>query len=113
MNIVDLAKYLYFCKSTSKRQGPPKGYPSKRSEYAVPHEWKLPVDKEHIHAAISYFSSTHFSSPEDKRLAAARIRRAAKKHGVKINDTDAIMQKDGYAAEAFGDSAGSISGVVT
>jgi len=55
--------------------------------YADPVNKKYPLDAEHIHAAIAYFSKPKNQakySPEERKLMWGRIRRAAKKHGVEM-----------------------------
>src|SRR6185369_3969903 len=37
-------------------KSPPKGYPSDKSEYADPENYKYPIDAEHIQAAIGYYN---------------------------------------------------------
>lgn len=75
-----------------ERDSPPKGYPKDKSEYAVPDEYRFPIDGKHIHAAISYFPKHKFKSPAQKRSAAKRILSAAKKHGVHVGDDDAVAR---------------------
>ena len=71
------------------RESLPKGYPTDRSEYADPENWKYPIDRGHIHAAISYFSKPtnagQYPERKQKRIW-ARIRRAAEKFGVELGD---------------------------
>lgn len=79
-------------RKAEKRDSPPKGYPKDKSEYAVPDEYRFPIDGKHIHAAISYFPKHKFKSPAQKRSAAKRILSAAKKHGVHVGDDDAVAR---------------------
>ena len=68
----------------------PKGYPQTKSEYADPKNKKYPVDtKEHVRAAWSYINMPknrrQYSSSELSAIE-GRIKSAAKKLGVDIND---------------------------
>jgi len=71
---------------------PPKKYreggATKRSDYAVPDEYKYPIDTEkHVRAAISYFSNPKNAgkySVSKQKTIWARIRRAAKKFKIEI-----------------------------
>lgn len=83
-----LAKKL----SQGQHKTPPKGYPTDRSEYAVPEDYEFPIDRKHIHAAISYFPKHHWKSGEHKRSAAKRILAAAKKFGVKVGKDDDVAR---------------------
>lgn len=70
------------------RKSPPKGYPQERSQYAVPDKWMFPIDRKHIHAAISYFPSHHWKDA-DKGAAGRRIMAAARRFGVHVSpDSD-------------------------
>lgn len=66
---------------------PPKGYPSEKSQYAIPSEYKYPLDTEkHVRAAMAYFSKAKNSgrySSEEQRSIWRRILHAAKKMGIK------------------------------
>lgn len=75
-----------------ERKSPPEGYPKDRSEYAVPEEYEFPIDEEHIHPAIDYFSKHPFKSADQKRHAAKRILSAAKKHGVHVSDDSDVAR---------------------
>ena len=81
------------------RQGehhtPPKGYPRDRSQYADPEHYMYPIDRKHIHAAISYFPKHHWSSGEHKQKAARRILNAARRYGVHVAADDAVSQAAG------------------
>lgn len=72
-----------------------KGYPKKESQYAdkQARPAKFPVDsKEHVHAAISYFSKGHFGSASEKKSTARRILSAAKKFGVNVSKDSAVYK---------------------
>ncbi len=62
-------------------------------EFADPVNYKYPIDRAHIHAAIAYFSKAHnreaggYSDEEQKKIW-GRIKAAAKKYGVEINPKD-------------------------
>lgn len=73
-------------KAADERKSPPKGYPKDKSDYALPDTYEFPIDAEHIHAAISYFHSHRFSDEAQKRSAARRIMRAARKHNVEVSE---------------------------
>jgi len=71
--------------------------------YADPVNKKYPLDAEHIHAAIAYFSKPKNQakySPEERKLMWGRIRRAAKKHGVEM------------ASKSFGERWGIVKGLI-
>ena len=56
-------------------------------EYADAKNKKYPLDADHIHAAISYWGMAKNRakySPEDQKKISAKIRAAAKKHGVEM-----------------------------
>src|SRR5215475_3392283 len=60
-------------------------------EFADEKNKKYPLDKEHIHAAISYWGMPKNRakySAEDQKKITARIRAAAKKHEVEMADGD-------------------------
>ncbi|MFC4453835.1 DUF6582 domain-containing protein [Deinococcus sonorensis] len=53
----------------------------------------LPIhDDEHIRNAAARFSQTHFESTEARQQAAKHIVTAAQRHGVELNQDDAVMQ---------------------
>src|SRR5689334_13331787 len=55
------------------------------SEYAFPEGRKLPIhDASHVRNAIARFDQTQGMSPEQKKAAWARIKRAAKKFGIEV-----------------------------
>lgn len=72
--------------------------------FAVPpkgdeEDGKLPLnDASHVANAIARFNQTHFSSPEEKNTARAKIRAAAKKFGVEIGPDSPVAEE----SEAFG-----------
>lgn len=68
---------------------PQKGYPKDRSDYAIPDEYKYPIDtEEHVRAAISYFSkpkNARMYSREKQLVIWGRIKSAAKKYGIELS----------------------------
>src|SRR5215472_12249402 len=65
---------------------------------------RYPIDtEEHARAAWSYINKAHNAaqySSEDLKKVKNAIRRAAKKHGIKIADSEEEKAKDGYKEEA-------------
>ena len=58
---VEEAVYMKDIKAITEKEGapksPPKGYPTDRSQYADPKNYKYPIDNEkHVRAALSYFN---------------------------------------------------------
>ncbi|MDE3023210.1 MAG: hypothetical protein KGI54_15400 [Pseudomonadota bacterium] len=87
--INDVFKEITFVKAADERKSPPKGYPEDKREYALPDTYEFPIDREHIHAAISYFSKHNWRETGQKKSAAKRIMAAAKKFGVDVDkDSD-------------------------
>jgi hypothetical protein len=73
---------------TGAHRTPPKGYPEKRSQYAIPSEYKYPLDTaKHVRAAIVYFTKHRgqYSLDEQKSIW-KRIIRAAKKFGIEVSE---------------------------
>jgi hypothetical protein len=72
-------------------KSPPKGYPSSRSQYADPKNYKYPLDTEkHVRAALGYFSKPANRSkggytPEEQKFMWRRIIRAAKKYDIELS----------------------------
>lgn len=68
---------------------PPKGYPKEKSQYAIPSEYKYPLDTEkHVRAAMGYFSkpkNASIYSKEEQKSIWNRIKRAAKKMGIEVS----------------------------
>lgn len=90
-----------------KHDSPPKGYPKDRNQYAVPETYDFPInDTAHTRAAITYFDKHPWKSREQKREAAKRILRAAKKFGIDVSDKDNVS----LAAKAGGTFASVGSG---
>jgi hypothetical protein len=82
---------------------PPKGYPKNANEYADPERKAYPIDKKHIHAAITYFGKYAKNySPEERKRIARRILNAAKKYGVNISDTSTVKKAAQAAAPLQG-----------
>jgi hypothetical protein len=56
-------------------------------------ERHLPInDEEHVRNAAARFNQTDFDEPGAKAAAARKILSAAKKHGVEIDDDDAVAK---------------------
>lgn len=71
----------------------PKGYPDKSSEYADPKRKAYPIDRKHIHAAITYFGKyAHRYSPEERKRIAGRILNAAKKFGIEVGKNSEVRE---------------------
>lgn len=78
---------------SSIRENPPKKYKdlgiTSRSQYAVPSEFKYPLDTEkRVRAAISYFSqpeNANVYNTEDQKKIWSRITSAAKKHKISLS----------------------------
>lgn len=82
-------------KSTARggHDSPPKGYPEERSEYALPASYQFPLDKEsRVRSAISYFHKHPFKDSAEKRSAAKRIMRAAKKYDIEVGKEDDVYR---------------------
>jgi hypothetical protein len=47
---------------TNSHKSPPKGKPQNKALYADPENYKYPIDRKHIHAAISYFNQGDMQS---------------------------------------------------
>lgn len=67
---------------------PPAGYPKEPEKYAIPAEYKYPIDtEEHVRAAMSYFSKPANAGEYSKAQQKAiwhRIVEAAKKLGIEV-----------------------------
>lgn len=75
-------------------KSPPKGYPKDKNKYAIPDEFKYPIDtKAHVQAAMSYWSNPKnrkgYSMEEQKKIA-QRISSAAKKFKKEVNPEKTI-----------------------
>jgi hypothetical protein len=56
-------------------------------------ERHLPInDEDHVRNAIARFNQTDFDEPGDKSAAARKILGAAKKHGIDVDDSDAVAK---------------------
>jgi hypothetical protein len=56
-------------------------------------ERHLPIhDEEHVRNAIQRFSRTHFESEQAKERAAKAILKAAREHGVEVDEDDDVMK---------------------
>ena len=84
----ELAEALY--KAIKPRKSPPKGYPENRSQYAIPDEYRFPMDEKHIRAALSYFDKHKYKSPAQRRSAARKMLRAAKKFGINVSEDSKV-----------------------
>lgn len=92
----EITKYgLIIQASTNKTKqhghdSPPKGYPDTKTEYADPKNYKYPVNSaERVRAAWSYINmpkNQHGYSASEVSAIKSRIKRAAKKFGVEINE---------------------------
>jgi len=57
-------------------------------KFAFPHERKEPIhDAAHVRNAISRFNQVEGVSDDERDAAWRRIKTAAKKHGVEVNET--------------------------
>lgn len=56
-HISEAAKAANSSKDDQPRKSPPKGYPTDKSQYADPTNYRYPIDPKHIHAAISYYNA--------------------------------------------------------
>lgn len=81
-------------KAVEKRVEPPKGYPKERHKYAIPSEYRYPIDnRQHVRAAVSYFQSHRYRNPAQKRIAARRILRAAKHFHIDVNKESEVYRQ--------------------
>ncbi len=65
---------------------PRKGYPKDPKMYALPEEWKFPLDtKDRVRSAISYFSKHPWENNDVKKKAAKRILKAAKVFDITVS----------------------------
>jgi hypothetical protein len=56
-------------------------------------ERHLPInDETHVRNAIARFNQTDFDEPGAKSAAARKILRAAKKHGIDVDSSDAVSK---------------------
>jgi hypothetical protein len=56
-------------------------------------EGHLPIhDEAHVRNAISRWNQTHFASKTAKEEARKKILRAAKKHGIEVDDEDKVRR---------------------
>jgi hypothetical protein len=56
-------------------------------------ERHLPInDEEHVRNAIARFNQTDFDESGAKSAAARKILSAAKKHGIEVDDDDAVVK---------------------
>jgi len=71
-------------------KSPPKGYPKDKSQYADPANYKYPIDsKERVLAAWRYINKPKNQqgySPAQVSAIKGRIKRAAKKYGLKLEE---------------------------
>lgn len=83
---------------TDRRTSSPKGYPTSKSQYADPANWKFPIDRKHIRGAIGYFNKAEnrrgYTAPEQATMA-RRMVKAARKFGVTIDPRSALGRKAG------------------
>lgn len=78
--------------SEGEHDSPPEGYPKERSQYAVPEFYLFPIDREHIHAAISYFPKHQWTPKQHKEEAAKRILNAAKRFGIDVSKDSEVYR---------------------
>ena len=71
-------------------------------EYAFPKERKEPLnDESHVRNAIARFDQVKGVSPEEKKTAFGKLKKAAKKFGVKMTPTSASsLAKKGTAKKS-------------
>jgi hypothetical protein len=56
-------------------------------------ERHLPInDETHVRNAIARFNQTDFDEPGAKSAAARKILRAARKHGIEVDDSDTVAK---------------------
>lgn len=56
-------------------------------------ERHLPInDAEHVRNAIARFNQTNFDEPDAKSAAARKILRAAKEHGIDVEESDDVAK---------------------
>ena len=56
-------------------------------------ERHLPInDESHVRNAIARFNQTDFDEPGSKSAAARKILRAARKHGIDVDEDDAVAK---------------------
>jgi hypothetical protein len=56
-------------------------------------ERKLPIhDESHVRNAIARFNQTDFDQGDSKATAARKILAAARKHGIEVEDDDAVSK---------------------
>ena len=61
--------------------------------YAVPGKRKLPIhDAAHVRNAIARFPITQGLTPEERKSAACKIIRAAKKYGIEVSESSAVYK---------------------
>lgn len=75
---------------SEERSKPPKGYPKSKDEYAIPDEYLFPIENaKHVRAAVVLFGKHNFKDEAQKKEAAKRILRAAKRYDVDVGkDTE-------------------------
>lgn len=79
--------------SEGERASVPEGYPEDRSQYAVPEYYMFPIDTEkHVRSAIKLFAHHDWEPKENKKRAAQRILRAAKKFGVDVGEDSEVYR---------------------
>jgi hypothetical protein len=93
--IEDLNTKLLTLAVPGKKEGghdsPPKGYPTDKSDYADPENYRYPLNNEkHVRAAWSYINMSKnqkgYSSDELATIK-ARIKKAGKKYGIEFSET--------------------------
>ncbi len=78
---------------SQERTKPPKGYPKDKRLYAVEDEFLFPLDDEkHVRSAIKLFGHHKFKSEEQKRQAAKKILRYAKKYDIEVSEKTEVWK---------------------
>ena len=78
---------------TGEHRTPPEGYPTDRSLYAIPETYTFPLDTEkRVRSAISYFDKHSFRDAKQKREAARRIMRFARKYHIEVGEHDKVRE---------------------
>ncbi len=86
--LMESAEFGVPTKKESGHKSPPKGYPTEAADYADPRNYKYPITRKFVRAAIGYFhkaiESGDYSEDELKTMA-RRIARRAKEYGIDLD----------------------------
>lgn len=83
--LFQIVENLKELQTSDERSKPPKGYPKDKDQYAIPDEYLFPIENaKHVRAAVVLFGKHNFKDEAQKKEAAKRILRAAKRHGVDV-----------------------------